>query len=74
MFFFIFGFGKRKVDYLGSAGVRVCPNCRNRAEWSTYRVRLWFTLFFIPIYPYRTQFVSACPVCHHEVEAPQLAR
>ena len=65
---FIFGFGKRTVAYLGSAGTRVCPNCGNRAEWSSLRVRTWFTLFFLPVFPYKTRYVATCPVCKYEVE------
>jgi hypothetical protein len=66
--FFIFGFGKRTINYLGSAGLHVCPNCHNRAEWSRLRIRTWFTLFFIPVIPYRTRYVTMCPVCKHEVK------
>jgi hypothetical protein len=69
MFFFIIGFGKRTVDRLGSAGVRVCPNCGNRAEWSTVKVRSWVTLFFVPVFPYRTAIVSICPICQYAIEA-----
>ena len=65
VFFFIIGFGKRTVDHLGSAGARVCPNCGNRAEWSNVRVRTWFTLFFIPVFPYKTQRFAMCPICKY---------
>ena len=68
MFFFIIGFGKRTIDHLGSAGMRLCPNCHNRAEWSKLRVRSWFTLFFVPIFPYKTETVAECPICHYAVE------
>jgi hypothetical protein len=69
VFFFIIGFGRRTVDYLGPAGNRVCPNCGNRADWSTVRVRSWLTLFFIPVFPYKTETVSLCPICKYTVEA-----
>jgi|WetSurMetagenome_2_1015567.scaffolds.fasta_scaffold70880_3 hypothetical protein len=69
MFFFIIGFGKRTVDLLGSAGRRRCPNCGNTAEWSTMRLRSWVTLFFIPVFPCKTETVSACPICGYRVEA-----
>ena len=70
MFFFIVGFGKTTIDDLGSAGVRLCPRCGNRREWRSLRVRTWFTLFFIPLIPYRTRFVALCPICGHESESP----
>jgi hypothetical protein len=65
VFFFIIGFGKTTADYLGSAGTRVCPRCGNRAAWSSYRLRTWVTLFFIPVFPYRTVTVEVCPVCRY---------
>lgn len=66
--FLLFGFGKRTYQRLGSAGMRVCPICRNRAEWAYFRVRKWFTLFFVPIFPYKTQDVTICPVCGYTQE------
>ena len=65
--FILFGFGKRTVKYLGSAGIQVCPNCGNQREWSHLRIRTWFTLFFIPIIPYSTRTVALCPVCNYGV-------
>jgi hypothetical protein len=64
-FFFIIGFGKTTADYIGSAGIRSCPRCGRRAEWGTYRVRTWCTLFFIPLFPYKTVTVDVCPVCRY---------
>lgn len=80
-FFFIIGFGKTTADYLGPAGTRVCPRCLNRANWSTYRIRTWVTLFFIPLFPYKTEMVDVCPVCSYGADSdtdlpkpPQLPR
>jgi hypothetical protein len=67
-FFLIVGFGKTTVDRLGSAGNRVCPNCGNRSEWSLLRIKRWFTLFFIPVFAYKTYEVALCPVCKYESE------
>jgi hypothetical protein len=69
MFFFIIGVGKRTVDRVVSAGQRVCPNCGNRAEWSTARVRSWVTLFFVPVFPYKSETASTCSICGYSVEA-----
>jgi hypothetical protein len=68
VFFFLIGFGKTTVDHLGSAGTRVCPNCGNRAEWSLLRVQKWFTLFFIPVFAYKTFEAAVCPVCKYGLE------
>ena len=67
-FFFIIGIGKRTVDDLGQAGTRICPNCGNRAEWRRLRVRRWVTLFFVPVFPYKTEIISECPVCRYGAE------
>lgn len=63
MFFFIIGFGKTTEEDLGSAGTRVCPHCGNRREWRELCVKTWCTLFFIPVFPYRTETLTRCPVC-----------
>lgn len=69
MFFFIIGFGKQTSEDLGSAGIRRCPHCGNTREWRNLRVRTWFTLFFIPLVPYKTEYVALCPICGYEPES-----
>jgi len=31
-------------------------------------IRTWFTLFFIPIIPYKTKYVIGCPKCGSYIE------
>lgn len=66
--FILFGWGKRTFDHLGSAGTHLCPNCSNLAQWSFVRIRTWFALFFIPVFPYKTLYMNMCPVCKHGLE------
>lgn len=65
----IFGFGDRKVELLGSmGGVMDCPRCNNSSEWPIHRERSYFSLFFIPLIPYKTRFLLSCPVCRETRE------
>jgi len=60
----IFGFRKtRKI--LGTIGSHECSNCHNISNWDVVRLISWFTLFFIPIIPYRWQYFEICPICEH---------
>lgn len=51
------------LKVLCALGQGVCPRCGNQAVWQLVRKRHWFTLFFIPLIPYRTEYFMACPVC-----------
>lgn len=61
--FFIFGIGNRKSERIGPISERTCPNCNNRRYWDLVRVSSWFSLFFIPIFPYKNEYLLMCPVC-----------
>lgn len=28
------------------------------------KITTWFTLFFIPVIPYKTEYISVCPICN----------
>jgi C4-type Zn-finger protein len=61
----IIGFGrKRKKDFGEIAQVR-CPHCHNNVAYHLTRTRTWFTLYFIPILPYRNDRRLECPICSH---------
>ena len=59
----IFGWGKRKIKVLGPVGSKKCENCSNDSVWSLVRASDWFTLFFIPIFPYLIRHHIICSVC-----------
>lgn len=61
--FFIFGFGKRTTKDMGTAGKVRCSNCGNIREWRNVKVTTWFSLFFIPVIPYKAVYLKECPVC-----------
>lgn len=61
--FFIFGFGHRTVKIFTTLPLTGCQRCHNNVEMGVVRVTLWFTLFFIPIIPYKKEYLVICPVC-----------
>lgn len=61
--FIIYGFGKTTTKDFGTLQTAPCTNCNNQVKKQLVRVRTWFTLFFIPVIPYRTQYFLICPIC-----------
>jgi len=60
--FLIAGFGhKSKKDY-GPVLTKACPRCNNSTAWRLIKATSWFTLFFIPLIPYSTKKILACPI------------
>src|SRR5439155_20737035 len=39
------------------------PNCKNRTFFHYISIRVWFTLFFIPVIPYKNLHAYVCRVC-----------
>ena len=62
--FIIWGFGKKTVKSYGLMPIRACGRCNNQIQYEILKVTTWFTLFFIPIIPYRTERFLVCPICH----------
>lgn len=69
--FFIFGFGHQKRKGYGTTGQINCPNCNNKVAWKLEKVSHWFTLFFLPVFPYKTNYVAYCPICHNGRKMPR---
>lgn len=61
--FLIFSLADRKTKQLGSAGLMDCPRCNNTSEWLIHQQKTYFSLFFIPLIPYRSEYILSCPVC-----------
>jgi hypothetical protein len=61
--FLIFSLADRKTKHLGNAGVMDCPRCHNTSEWPIHQEKTYFSIFFIPLIPYRTEYLLSCPVC-----------
>ncbi|TYQ15371.1 UNVERIFIED_CONTAM: zinc ribbon family protein [Acetivibrio alkalicellulosi] len=65
--FIIFGWGRQTVKEHGPVYRYQCEHCRNDEYWQLYTRKTWFTLFFIPVIPYRTEHLMLCPVCSRGV-------
>lgn len=66
--FIIFGWGKKTVQNYGSTFPMICGNCNNSVYSNLVQVRLWFTIFFIPIIPYKSKFHLICNTCSRGTE------
>lgn len=49
---------------MGQTGPYTCQRCGNQHYFQILRVAKWFTLFWIPIFPYSFKYFLACPICN----------
>jgi len=61
----IFGWGHQTIKNFGPAFKQLCSHCNNEEYWVLTRTMTWFTLFFIPIFPYSIKYFLSCPVCQY---------
>lgn len=68
-YFVIFGWGFQTTKYFGvEDNDYLCPICRNVVNRHLLRVRVWFSLFFIPVFPYSSKYYCLCPICEKGIE------
>ena len=60
-----FGWGHTTKKLFGPVFKQVCNHCHNEEYWVLTRVRVWFTLFFIPVIPYENKYFLSCPICEY---------
>ena len=64
----IIGFGKTTTDDLGETGLdQPCLWCSTSVFYHLVLVRTWFTYFFIPVIPYRSEYHVECPACRNSI-------
>jgi len=61
--FVIFGFGHTKVKKVGETKPGKCAHCNNVNKFDIVERSKWFTLFFLPVFPYSKEKAIVCPVC-----------
>jgi len=66
--FFIFGFGSQTSKKYGSMPEQLCGRCRNQVARPITKVTSWFSLFFIPLIPYKSRYMLICPICSDDRE------
>ncbi len=64
----IFGWGKVTRSILCDMMEKHCSHCNTTKTWQACTMRTWFTLFFIPVIPYRTSYRIACPKCESYIQ------
>ena len=67
----IWGWGKVTRKFIGGVFQRTCSYCNQTSVWRLCITRTWFTLFFIPIIPYRKTYQIACPSCGSYIQLTQ---
>lgn len=66
--FFLFGWGRQTTADLGPTLPVSCPNCSNQTWFHLQSYTTWFSLFFVPVFPYDTKNVLLCPICSRGIE------
>ena len=64
----IFGWGRQTTWNVGPVFKQNCNHCNNEEWWVLLRKTTWFSLFFIPIIPYETQWLLLCPICKYGIK------
>lgn len=59
----IWGWGKVTKKVIGVVFNNTCNYCNTTSGWKLCLIRTWFTLFFIPIIPYKKVYAICCPNC-----------
>jgi zinc-ribbon family len=59
----LFGF-RRRATRLATIFV-MCAYCHTPAAHALTRTRRYFTLFFIPVIPLGTKYITTCTMCGH---------
>lgn len=68
MSFTLVGFGKVTVKDLGETGLeQQCVWCSARVFYHLILTRTWFTYFFIPVIPYRSEYRVEWPTCRNGI-------
>ena len=63
--FVIFGIGHEKSQHIHDNKTTHCFRCKNSGYWIKSKNTLWFSLFFIPVFPVRTSYSYNCPICNN---------
>jgi hypothetical protein len=56
-------FGIRRMRTPLGSVMLLCQRCQRPSTHALFKVRTWFTLFFIPLFPFSVKYATACPLC-----------
>jgi hypothetical protein len=61
-------FGIRRKAYRLATVFTLCSLCQTPAAQAITRVRMFFTLFFVPLIPLGSKYTSTCTLCGRSVK------
>lgn len=64
----IFGWGHTRTNEIGVVFKERCPHCSNDTNFLLIVVKVFFTLFFIPVFPYSVKRLITCSICNFNYE------
>jgi hypothetical protein len=67
----IFGWGRQTIKQIGVLFKQLCNHCHNEEYWILTKITTWFTLFFVPVFPYSIKYFLSCPVCKYGLTLDQ---
>lgn len=71
LMFIIFGTRTTEKAVGEFVSTTTCGRCNQLQNYQLYQITNWFTLFFIPIIPYRTKYYEICSFCREQKELPK---
>ena len=58
-------FSKKSI---GTVSQHDCPSCKKNSYWELCTLTIWFSLFGLPLIPYKKSFGFVCDKCDNLVE------
>lgn len=58
----------KKVNNYGPVKREQCKNCSNQTTLQLQKLTTWFSIFNIPLIPYRINYLLVCPICNNYEE------
>lgn len=59
----IAGAGPGKTEKYLLKSDKQCLRCNNSTRWVLQKTKHFVTLFFLPVIPYKTDYLMYCPIC-----------
>lgn len=65
---FMFGFRRRQFKILGETKPKKCGQCSHERPLKYVEETRWFSILFVPLFPYKKRHVVVCQVCGAGIE------
>jgi zinc-ribbon family len=56
-------FGTRRMRTALGTVMMLCNRCQRPSAHALIKLRTWFTLFFVPVFPVSIRYATVCPMC-----------